>query len=363
MLRKKDVKEWINFSNFVLSRNENFIHHAMRALFYMLILVVATACSVGNTYRNELDLAQKELDTAPSDALERLTAMDVSELSDSASIARWALLYSDALNRNRLVAPSDTIVNIAVDYYRRHGDDVSFRRAEALRDAMAAGAGNSSSDRLLSARYLQKVKEYTLYKERQEKSRVVCLSLILLLVATVVIIRLCARLRVKRAQTETLLAETEALRGLVNVNSSLRSSIDNLFGSRFEVLDRLCNTYYESQGTKAEKNAIVGQVKQEIEALRGDSATLASLERIANDGRDGIMDTLRRAFPEIKPEEYALAIYLACGFSNRAIALLLEEKIETVYKRKSRLKAKIASLPEGYSASLMPIFADGQKNK
>lgn len=31
-------------------------------------------------------------------------------------MARWALLYSEALAVNRLSAPTDTIVNIAIDY-------------------------------------------------------------------------------------------------------------------------------------------------------------------------------------------------------------------------------------------------------
>lgn len=334
----------------------------MRVLFYMIILMVASACSVGNSYRNELDRAQEELMNAPERALERLTVMDVSEIDDSASMAKWALLYSEALYRNRLVAPSDTIVNIAIDYYSRHYDEAALHRAESLRHDLMAAGDERGVDRTLSAQYLQKVREYTLYKERIVRQRVIYCSVILLLLAGSVIIWLIGRLKIRRAETEALLAEASSLRAIESDNSILRSAVNELFGTRFALIDRLCNTYYESQGTKAEKNAIVSQVKSEIEALRADASTFSSLEKLANTGRNGMVDLLREAMPEIKSDEYALAVYLACGFSNRAIALLLEEKIETIYKRKSRLKAKIATLPKDYSSHLGAIFTDGQKN-
>lgn len=334
----------------------------MRVLFYILIMMVASACSVGNSYRHELDCAQEELVADPERALERLTAMDVSEMNDSASMARWALLYSEALERNSLTAPSDTIVCIAIDYYRNHYDSEALKRAEALhRGLQRAGEQDKEKDRLLTAQYLQKVREYSLYKERLASQRIIYISIILLVVACAVILWLTCRLKLRRAETDALLSEAASMRNLVKDNSALRNAVNDLLGTRFDLIDRLCNTYYESQGTKAEKNAIVNQVKNEIAALRTDPVTFNSLEQLANAGRRGIVDLLREAMPEIKVDEYALAVYLACGFSNRAIALLLEEKIDTVYKRKSRLKAKIAVLPSKYSEPLGVIFTDGQK--
>lgn len=334
----------------------------MRLLLYIMILFVATACSVGNSYRHELDRAQGEMDGSPEKALERLTAINVSDLSDSATIARWALLYSEAINRNRLVVPSDTIINIAVNYYRSHDDADARRRAETLKSAMTiADSLSSEVDPLLSAQYLQKVREYTLYRERQTRQTIVYWTVIVLTMAIAVIVWLYGRLRVKRAETEALLAEAASLRGLATANTELRGSVARLFGVRFELIDRLCNTYYESQGTKVEKTAIVNQVKNEIDALRADREAFAGIEKAVNEGRGQLLTKLRSAMPDIKPDDYALAAYLACGFSNRAIALLLEEKIDVIYKRKSRLKAKIASLPDGHSEVLAEIFSDGQK--
>ena len=33
--------------------------------------------------------------------------------------------------------------------------------------------------------------------------------------------------------------------------------------------------------------------------------------------------------------------YLACGFSNRAVSMLMGMSVDAVYKRKSRLRARI----------------------
>ena len=50
------------------------------------------------------------------------TCNKVAEFEDSATMARWALMYSEAMVANNLAAPADTIVDIAVDYYGSHSD-------------------------------------------------------------------------------------------------------------------------------------------------------------------------------------------------------------------------------------------------
>ena len=67
-------------------------------------------------------------------ALSALNGMDVSEFEDSATMARWALLYSEAIAANKLSAPTDTIVDIAIDYYGRHNLMSEYQRASMLKD-------------------------------------------------------------------------------------------------------------------------------------------------------------------------------------------------------------------------------------
>ena len=82
----------------------------MRGLIYIVVLLVAAGCGVSGVHPRALDEA------------ERMT------------MARWALLYSEAIAANKLSAPTDTIVDIAIDYYGRHNLMSEYQRASMLKD-------------------------------------------------------------------------------------------------------------------------------------------------------------------------------------------------------------------------------------
>ncbi len=111
----------------------------MRTLLYMAILLVITGCSCSSPRLRELDEAQRMITEDPRAALDCLNVIDVSEFGDSATMARWALLYSEAMVANNLSAPTDTIINIAVDYYERHNERAEFQQACRLKSLITAG--------------------------------------------------------------------------------------------------------------------------------------------------------------------------------------------------------------------------------
>ena len=72
---------------------------------------------------------------------------------------------------------------------------------------------------------------------------------------------------------------------------------------------------------------------------------LTELENSLNLNDSNIVASLREDLPKLKELDYKLFIYSAFGFSNSAIALFLkEDKIESIYNRKARLKTKIKKL-------------------
>ena len=83
---------------------------------------------------------------------------------------------------NRFHAPSDSIINMAVDYYRIH-DISQISRLEQLREQLVAS--ESPEDALVTALYFQKEKELWLYKERVARERYMMGGILLLLVAAV----------------------------------------------------------------------------------------------------------------------------------------------------------------------------------
>ncbi|MDE6556903.1 MAG: hypothetical protein K2K55_08085, partial [Duncaniella sp.] len=230
----------------------------MRCLIYIVFLLILTGCCMSGSQPRALDEAQRLMQSDPSAALSKLNGVDVSEIQDSATMARWALLYSEAMVINRLSAPTDTIVNIAVDYYGRHNLGDEFRKASRLKALIRSG---DSADALSTALYLQKEREFFLYKERARREQITLTGIMVILLALGVIAWMRQRMRLQSMQNETLMAEAAGLKCQIEATRGdvgrLQAKLSGLLENRFSLIDSLCQTYYESQGTKTERKAII----------------------------------------------------------------------------------------------------------
>ncbi|MCH5326736.1 MAG: hypothetical protein J1E29_05990 [Duncaniella sp.] len=327
----------------------------MRGLLYVIILSILAGCGYSSSQPSVLDEAQRLMDSDPTAALSKLNGLDVSELQDSATIARWALLYSEAMVINRIYAPTDTIVNIAIDYYGHHNQTDEYHKALRLK---ALNQSSYDNDALATALYLQKEKEFFLYKERVRREQVVFLGLVILFIAAGVIVWMRQRLKLQTLKNDVLMAEASSFKNQIEASQGdvirLESKLHTLLENRFALIDSLCQTYYETQGTKAERKAIIDKVKNEIEAVKSDS--LAQMEQTVNDCLDNILLKVKNIYPDLKPEDYQLLVYLASGLSSRSISLLLGESIEIIYKRKSRLKSRLKEKVTPYYPEVLSVF-------
>ncbi len=315
----------------------------MRSLLFILIAILIGGCSMSGRHRKSLDEAERMMFSNPRGALERLNSCDVSEFEDSASLARWALLYSEALNVNRLTAPTDTIISVAIDYYSRCGNISGLAKAKKIKSEMISSG--SANDRLATSLYLQKEKECFLFKERARRKELTYWLVIVAVMSLSVIFWQRQRIRAREASNDALIAEAAGMRCELRVQragrSELESKLSGLLESRFALIDSLCQTYYEWQGTKNERKAVAESVKEKIVSLKQDEVFFKEMAGAADDCCGGIATRLRNEFPEMKPDEFRLAVYIVCGLSSRTISLLLGESVENVYKRKSRLKSKL----------------------
>lgn len=327
----------------------------MRNLIYILLLLVVAGCGYTTSLQSDLEEAKRLLDSDPGAALSKLNGLDVSDAGDSATLARWALLYSEALVANNISAPNDTIVGIAVDYYGRHNCAEEYRLASQLKTMLASISGG---DELASALYVQKEKEFMLYKERCRRDRYVAFGLLMLLIAGGVIAWMRQRLRLQSARNDALMAEVSGLKCQIDARSKdvtrLETTLHGLLENRFAFIDSLCQTYYESQGTKSERKLIADKVKAEIDAVRNDS--FPEMERAVNECRGRMLERVKAAMPEVKADDYRLLVYIASGLSSRTICLLLDESIDVIYKRKSRLKARIKAAMPDFETEFPGIF-------
>lgn len=93
---------------------------------YTLILLLTTLIFSGcenSTITELLDNAERLMNEKPDSALILLNNIDKTQRLSASQNARYALLYSQALDKNYIDVTNDSLINIAVEYYTENGTD------------------------------------------------------------------------------------------------------------------------------------------------------------------------------------------------------------------------------------------------
>ena len=143
------------------------------------------------------------------------------------------------------------------------------------------------------------------------------------------------------AISEHISSQEEAHNTLV---SDMHRQIAELFEKQYELLDKLSNTYYETQGVSKEKENIFKQVKSEIDKFATDKRAVAQLEKIVNTYKRNVIGLVRSEIPNISERDITLLCYIYAGFSAKSISIFIGETTSNILTRKSRLRSKIAKL-------------------
>ena len=151
------------------------------------------------------------------------------------------------------------------------------------------------------------------------------------------------RIRLKNEEINRYMATVNELQSTIRQHGDMAPLLERLLKDRLQLIDELGNMYYEQPNTRKQQEHIYCKVKSVIDDLSNNRKTLEELEDIVNKCRDNKMARLRKDMPELKEKDFKLACYLFAGSSNRIICIFTGDSIENVYKRKSRLKAKIAA--------------------
>ena len=93
-----------------------------KSVFILFLLVSIVSCSDTVRIESELDNMELLLQNSPDSALGQLQRMDPESLSCKKLQARFALLYSMALDKNYIDINNDSLARVAVDYYSRRRD-------------------------------------------------------------------------------------------------------------------------------------------------------------------------------------------------------------------------------------------------
>lgn len=128
-------------------------------------------------------------------------------------------------------------------------------------------------------------------------------------------------------------------------NNLFRQQISNLFASRFQTLDQLCATYYERENKPNRTSYITREIMAEIESIKTDDSQLARIEAEINRYHSNLMADFRKDFSDLTPIDFRLFILSVAGFSNKALSIFLDCRVENLYTLKSRLRKKIQATP------------------
>ena len=97
----------------------------MRRYYCLILLVVAmiSSCASNSNIIENLDRAAEIMNEQPDSAKIVLDGIKRSELKNRALKARFALLYSQAMDKCYIDTDNDSLISVALKYYSKHGTD------------------------------------------------------------------------------------------------------------------------------------------------------------------------------------------------------------------------------------------------
>ena len=97
-------------------------HLLLHIILFLLVALPFSGCRDHSPVAEKLLQAETVMNEHPDSALNLLKGIAQTELQTQAHHARYALLYSQALDKNYIDLTSDSLINIAVDYYKDRDD-------------------------------------------------------------------------------------------------------------------------------------------------------------------------------------------------------------------------------------------------
>ena len=219
-----------------MSRLSNFI-------FILILSLCVGSCIHHNDAGRLLDNAEAHLDVHPDSAFVALDSLDRRQLNTPELRARHALLYSIALEKCGISIMNDSIINIAVNYYRNKGDKETADKALQWREKILESAGNieltdtlqRQNSRIIQERYADKLE---LVEKRRQTWAIILAALAVLAFCIAIIRRYAHRLK-QKPDDEAMSLIRQRLSVLDKVLASHISSDDKAYRISEEEIENL----------------------------------------------------------------------------------------------------------------------------
>jgi tetratricopeptide (TPR) repeat protein len=222
---------------------------------------------------------------------------------------------------------------------------------------------DSTLNALLQQRVFSAVSYYRLDEQKQLVSKskaerihygVILLLLILTFIVTLVWLH-CRKVR----QMKLLLAKYDILsNSLKEAEPKGKITLKNwikVYQHQFNLLDKLCNEYYE-RPENSRLHSLAKKIETAINELHQSTSIQDEILSEIDEITSGLISELKDFQPVISESDFQLLALLCAGLSSKTISIIINSKIETVYNRKSRLKAKIKALNFTRKEELLALF-------
>ncbi len=195
--------------------------------------------------------------------------------------------------------------------------------------------------------YFESQSELAEYKVKNRTLTMTSVIVVAFLIITLLVFLVSRYIRLQREEKDSYIRYADEISRQLHILQTEADSLPalkrkylELYKSKFEDLRVLCDNYLQYKDRTDAEKKMYGQVVTMINELRNDTDHNTELETILNADLDNIMTNIRNEI-KMKETDYSIYSYLVIGFDATTISRLLDVSVNTVYIRKSRIKAAI----------------------
>ncbi|MCM1504643.1 MAG: hypothetical protein NC127_05555 [Muribaculum sp.] len=172
----------------------------------------------------------------------------------------------------------------------------------------------------------------------------IVLAIFVIIIATIGVMFYRERIKRKNIEISTYLRDIQQMQHIATNGDEkvqkLQSLINDMLGGQYEILNRLCDEYFDARDTSRIRNTLYNKIQDEIKNICNPN-TLKSIEQMVDDCMDGIVRKLREQLPSLKPVDITISTLVFAGLSPRAICIVIDAELSYYYNKRKRIKDRI----------------------
>ncbi len=192
------------------------------------------------------------------------------------------------------------------------------------------------------------------------KHLVTILILITIILVCVVMVWLL-RERLRKNEIAKLKAENNLkstgmhLAQEMNKKQALIDCLSNVARERYESVNEAFDSYFRKQDSGNVKKITDAQIKKIVKEFN-DDIFLQDVGKIVDKYVNGIFSSFKEDFPNLNEDSLRLFLYFCIGLTNHSVSIILDQGIDVIYNRKSRLKTKVRESDSLRKADYLKMF-------